>query len=135
MNSYSTYHNKSNFCLCYQKYHVITLLMILTMMSTPRSAEGGLGRPLLDAGEVTPVTAALAPDKQASDGLVTHGAPGGGHPAPVTPPGGPGQAPAALGAALVHRGALLVLGVNTRQPALAQNLNKGCHPLTSKYFM
>ena len=93
-------------------------------MSTPRSTEGGLGRPLLYAGEVTPVTAALAPDKQASDGLVTHGAPGGGHPAPVTPPGGPGQPPAALGAALVHRGALLVLGVDTRQPALAQDLER-----------
>ena len=93
-------------------------------MTTARSAEGGLVSPFLYAGEVPPVTAALAPDKQASDGLVTHGAPGGGHPAPVTPPGGPGQPPAAPGAALVHRGALLVLGVNTRQPALAQNLKR-----------
>ena len=69
------------------------------------------------------MAAALTPDKQASDGLVTHGAPSGGHPTPVTPPGGSVQAPATPGAALVHSGALLVLRVDTRKPTLAQNLH------------
>lgn len=96
--------------------------MILTMMSTARRTERGLSHPLLNALEMSPVTTALTPDKQAPDGLVAHGAPGGGHPAPVTPPGGSVQAPATLGAALVHGGALLVLGVDTRKPTLAQNL-------------
>ena len=99
--------------------------MILTMMSTARRTERGLSHPLLYALKMSPVTTALTPDKQAPDGLVAHGAPCGGHPAPVTPPGGSVQAPATLGAALVHGGALLVLGVDTRKPTLAQNLREG----------
>ena len=96
--------------------------MILTMMSTARRTKSGLGYPLLYALEMSPMTTALTPDKQAPDGLMTHSAPSGGHPAPVTPPGGSVQAPATLGAALVHGGALLVLGVDTWKPTLAQNL-------------
>ena len=71
---------------------------------------------------MSPVATALTPDPEAPHSLVTHSAPGGGHAAPVTPPRGPCEAAATPRAALVHSGALLVLGVHTRQPALAQNL-------------
>ena len=84
------------------------------MMSTARRTERGLSHPLLNALEMSPVTTALAPDIEAPDHLVTDGAPGARGLTLLAPPGpvGLAQALPAPGAAGVHRGGLLVLGVD-----------------------
>ena len=84
------------------------------MVATARRTGGVRLEPLLDVFETSPVTTALAPDIEAPDHLVTDGAPGARGLTLLAPPGpvGLAQALPAPGAAGVHGGGLLVLGVD-----------------------
>ena len=107
-----------------------TLVVLAVVAAAGRALRPALA-PLLDAGEVAAVPAALAPHEQPAHHGVAHGAARGRHAAPVAPPrrgrGRALEAAAAARAARVDRGGLLVLGVNCRQPALGQDLKSNIH--------
>ena len=84
------------------------------MVTTARRTGGVLCHPLLDVLQTAPVSAALAPDVQTPHHLVTDRAPGAGGLTPLAPPGTAGlvEALPAAGTPGVHRGGLLVLGMD-----------------------
>ena len=83
-------------------------------MTTAGWTGGVLCHPVLDMLETAPVSTALAPHVEAPHHRVTDGAPGAGGLALLAPPGTPGlvEALPAAGTPGVHRGGLLVLGVD-----------------------